>query len=223
MTCKIIDHAQLRNQTCVFKDRTHAGTILADELRPHMGPVMRLLALAAGGIPVGHAVSERIGIALEVAVVRKIQIPWDTEAGFGAVSWDGSVVLNDALGRDLGLTASQIDNCVYRTRQIVSERIQRFAKGKPPEILDQTIVLVDDGLASGYTMMAAVESVRKGKPRRIIVAVPTGSRGAVQLVSTKVDLLICLNIRAGPVFAVADAYEEWHDLTDEEVVRYLQE
>jgi len=188
-----------------------------------MGPVMRLLALAAGGIPVGHAVSERIGIALEVAVVRKIQIPWDTEAGFGAVSWDGSVVLNDALGRDLGLTASQIDNCVYRTRQIVSERIQRFAKGKLPEILNQTIVLVDDGLASGYTMMAAVESVRKGKPRRIIVAVPTGSRGAVQLVSTKVDLLICLNIRAGPVFAVADAYEEWHDLTDEEVVRYLQE
>lgn len=222
MMQKVVDSPTLRNRHYVFKDRLQAGILLATELERYAKESAILLALPAGGVPVGYEVSKRLGIPLHVAVVRKIQIPWNTEAGFGAVTWDGSVVLNDMLVRELGLTSSQIENCISRTRRIVSERIRKFSREKLPEMRDQTVILVDDGLASGYTMMAAVDSVRRQNPERIIVAVPTGSKGSVRLISSKVDLLICLNIRAGPVFAVADAYEEWHDLTDEEVMRYLR-
>lgn len=219
---KIVEWPKFRNKHYVFKDRLQAGTFLATELEKHVKQNEILLALPAGGIPVGYAISKRLGVPLGVAVVRKIQVPWNTEAGFGAVAWDGSVVLNDVLLKELGLTSSQIEDCISRTRQIVSERVQKFAGDNLPEIGKRTVVLIDDGLASGYTMMAAADSVRRRGPQRIVVAIPTGSDGAVQLLSSKVDLLICLNIRAGPVFAVADAYEEWYDLTDEEVIHYLQ-
>jgi len=223
LTPKVIDNPALRNKTYVFKDRMHAGTLLADELQRHTERSDILLALPAGGVPVGYAVAKRLEIPLDVIIVRKIQIPWNTEAGFGAVAWDGSVVLNQFLVSELGLTSNQIEECVSRTRQIVSERVQKFRGDRPlPDLRGRVIVIVDDGLASGYTMAVAVDSVMKQGPQRVIVAVPTGSREAVQLISSKADLLICLNIRAGPIFAVADAYEEWYDLTDEEVISYLQ-
>jgi putative phosphoribosyl transferase len=218
----VVEWHRFRNKHHVFKDRLQAGTFLATELEKQVKENTALLALPAGGIPVGYAISKCLGIPLGVAVVRKIQVPWNTEAGFGAVAWDGSVVLNDALLKELDLTSSQVKDCIFRTKQIVSERIQKFSVGSFPEIGNRTVVLVDDGLASGYTMMVAIDSVKRRGPQRIIVAVPTGSDGAIQLLSSKVDLLICLNIRAGPVFAVADAYEEWYDLADEEVIHYLQ-
>lgn len=151
-----------------------------------------------------------------------IQIPWNTEAGFGAAAWDGSTVLNHSLVTELGLTPNQIEESISRTRQIVSERVQKFRGSRPlPNIRDKVVLIIDDGLASGYTMAVAADSVRNQEPQEVIVAVPTGSVEAVRLVSSKADLLICLNIRSGPIFAVADAYEEWYDLTDDEVMRYL--
>ena len=90
------------------------------------------------------------------------------------------------------------------------------------EIKGKTAILVDDGLASGYTMLAAIRSTRKRNPRRVVVAVPTASKAAIELVSREVDKILCLNIRSSPFFAVADAYREWRDLTDEEVVEILE-
>jgi len=131
--------------------------------------------------------------------------------------------LNQILVTELGLTSNQIEESISRTRQIVSERAQKFRGNRPlPNLRDHVILIVDDGLASGYTMAAAVESIRKQRPREVIVAVPTGSREAVKLISSKADLVVCLNIRVGPIFAVADAYKEWYDLSDEEVIQYLR-
>jgi len=221
---KVIDNPALRNRTYVFKDRTHAGALLAEELQRHIGRGDIVLALPAGGVPVGHAVAERLGIPFDVLVVRKIQIPWNPEAGFGAVAWDGSVALNQALVTELDLTSRQIEERISHTKQIVLERVQKFKGNRPlPNLRSRVIILVDDGLASGYTMAVAVDSIRKQEPQEVIVAVPTGSMEAVQLISSKADLLLCLNIRAGPVFAVADAYTEWYDLSDEEVIHYLHE
>jgi putative phosphoribosyl transferase len=91
-----------------------------------------------------------------------------------------------------------------------------------PDLKDKTVILVDDGLASGFTMLAAARSARKRTPRKIIVAASTASMGAVELLAPEVDEIVCLNIRSGPVFAVSDAYKNWYDLTDEEVIKILE-
>lgn len=219
---KVVEIAALRNKIHIFKNRLHAGMRLADELKQHVERDAVLLALPSGGVPVGYAVSKSLRLPLDVVVVRKIQIPWNTEAGFGAISWDGSLILNDSLVKELGLTPSQIEESIAHTKKILSKRTRKFRGNRPaPQMQSRTVILVDDGLASGYTMTTAVDSVRRHEPQKIIVAVPTGSRGAVRLVSSKANLTVCLNIREGPFFAVADAYEDWHDLTDDEVVQYL--
>ena len=92
-----------------------------------------------------------------------------------------------------------------------------------PQLRDKVVILVDDGLASGFTMLAAARSVRKSLPKSVVVAVPTASKSAIELLMPEVDKILCLNVRSGPSFAVADAYENWYDLTDEEVLKILKE
>jgi putative phosphoribosyl transferase len=224
MPPNVIEELAYRDKDFVFKDRLHAGALLADKLRPLLADRhVRLLAVPAGGVAVGYAVSQKLKIPLDVAVVRKIQIPWNTEAGFGAVTWDGRVLLNDLLVAQLGLRTEAVQQCISRTQELVRQRVQRFRGNKPlPDLNGKTTILVDDGLASGFTMLAAVESTRTQRPEKIVVAVPTGSAGAIELLAPSVDELVCLNVRRGPIFAVADAYEKWYDLSDDEVLEFLK-
>jgi len=224
MPPNVIEELAYRDKDFVFKDRLHAGALLADKLRPLLAERdVRLLAVPAGGVAVGYAVSQKLKIPLDVAVVRKIQIPWNTEAGFGAVTWDGRVLLNELLVAQLGLSTEAVDQCISRTRELVRQRVQKFRGDRPfPGLNGKTLILVDDGLASGFTMLAAVESIRARRPEKIVVAVPTASAGAVELLAPSVDELVCLNVRRGPIFAVADAYEKWYDLSDDEVLEFLK-
>jgi putative phosphoribosyl transferase len=224
MTAKIIEDSAYRERVFVFRDRLHAGKLLSEQLREYAdkGNVV-LLALPAGGVPVGYAVAKELRIAMNVTVVRKVQIPWNTEAGFGAVTWDGETVLNEDLIKRLGLTKEEIEGAISQTRKIIQERLRKFRKDKHmPDLKDKVVILVDDGLASGFTMLAAARSARKRAPQKIIVAVPTASLSAVDLLAPEVDEIVCINIRSGPVFAVADAYKNWYDLTDEDVIRILK-
>jgi len=225
MVSNVIEESAYRDREFVFKDRLHAGELLADKLRLLLdGMDVQLLALPAGGVPVGYVVAQKLRIPLDVAIVRKIQIPWNTEAGFGALTWDGRVLLNELLVDQLGLSTEAVEQSISRTREIVRQRMQTFRGTVPfPDLKGKAVVLVDDGLASGFTMLAAVESIRAEHPRKIIVAVPTGSVSAIELLAPKVDELVCLNIRGSPIFAVADAYEVWYDLSDEEVLGFLEE
>lgn len=224
MPLNLIEESAYRDREFVFKDRLHAGALLADKLRPLLADRdVRLLAVPAGGVAVGYAVSRKLKIPLDVAVVRKIQIPWNTETGFGAVTWDGRVLLNELLVDQLGLSTEAVDECVSGTRELVHQRVQRFRGNRPfPDLNAKTAILIDDGLASGFTMLAAVESIRTQRPHEIIVAVPTASAGAMELLAPKVEKLVCLNVRHGPIFAVADAYEKWYDLSDDEVLESLK-
>jgi len=224
MTSNVIDEPAYRDRRFVFKDRLHAGELLAIKLKGYVdkGDV-QLLAVPAGGVPVGYMVAKGLDVPLDVVVVRKVQIPWNLEAGFGAVTWDGTVILNEPLVGQLGLTPELVQWCISKTQEGVEERLEKFRGGKPPpDLRDKTVILIDDGLASGFTMLAAVKSVRNQGPEMIIVAVPTASTSAIQLVAPSVDKLICLNIRGGPFFAVADAYQKWYDLPDREVVEFLR-
>ncbi|MCW4019629.1 MAG: phosphoribosyltransferase family protein [Candidatus Bathyarchaeota archaeon] len=224
MPPKVTEEPAYRDRTFIFNDRFHAGKLLAEKLRKYAGKRnVALLAVPAGGVPVGYIVARELGIKMDVIVVRKIQIPWNTEAGFGAVTWDGETVLNEHLVRRLNLTDKTIEYSISKTKRIVEERLRRFRGDEPlPDLKGKTVILVDDGLASGFTMLAAARSVRRSKPRKIVVAVPTASLRAVELLSPEADEIACLNIRSGPLFAVADAYKNWYDLADEEVVEVLQ-
>jgi predicted phosphoribosyltransferase len=219
----LVEESAYRNREFVFRDRLHAGEALAGKLRSvAANGSMQALAIPAGGVPVGYALAKRLDITLDVVVVRKIQIPWNTEAGFGAITWDERPILNEPLVAQLRLSAEVVEQCIARTRQMVHKRNQRLRGGRPfPELSGRTVILVDDGLASGFSMLAAAESIKTRHPRKVIVAVPTGSAHAIALLAPKVDQLVCLNVRNGPLFAVADAYESWYDLSDDEVLAYL--
>ena len=225
MTSKIIEEPTYRERTFLFQDREHAGKLLAKKLRDYADKdQVILLALPAGGVPVGMAVAKELGILMDLMVVRKVQIPWNTEAGFGAVTMDGITMLNEPLVAQLGLRRKIVEKSILKTRQIVQKRLRKFRGNKPmPDLKGKIVILVDDGLASGFTMLAAARSVRKRAPEKLVAAVPTGSLGAIKLLSSEVDEIVCLNIRTGPVFAVADAYRNWYDLSDEEVIRSLKE
>ena len=224
MTARIIEEPALRERLHVFRDRFDAGSLLAQKLRESRGKEnVIVLAVPAGEVPVGYMVAKEFGVPMDVVIVRKIQIPWNTEAGFGAVTWDGETVLNEHLVEQLGLTTEEVEESILKTKRNIQERLRKFRGDKPmPPLRGKVVILVDDGLASGFTMLAAARSARKSMPKSIVVAVPTGSLGAIELLMPEVDKIACLNIRSGPSFAVAEAYENWYDLTDEEVLRILK-
>ena len=219
----LVEESAFRDRELIFKDRLHAGELLAEKLRRVVAKGnARVLAVPAGGVPVGYVLAKKLDIPFDVVIVRKIQIPWNTEAGFGAVTWDGKPILNDPLIAQLRLGSEVVKQCISRTRQMVHERNQRLRGSRPfPDVSSRTVILVDDGLASGFSMLAAAESIKSRRPGKVVVAVPTGSAHAIALLAPNVDEVVCLNVRSGPFFAVADAYENWYDLSDDEVLKYL--
>jgi predicted phosphoribosyltransferase len=224
---EIHEDSALRDRAPVFLDRDDAGRQLGRYLATFPGLDNPLACpIPSGGIPVGLAVARALGCAVRPIIVRKIQIPWNTEAGFGAVTWDGRVFLNRDLVSQLRLTPAQVEAATAKARANVRAREQRFNQrpgGPLPDPAGRSCIMVDDGLASGYTMAAACQAIRPLGPLRIVVAVPTGSLSSVRRVAELAEEVICLNIRTGPSFAVADAYREWYDLTEEEGVRMLRE
>jgi putative phosphoribosyl transferase len=222
---EIHEDPAVRDHAPVFRDRTDAGERLGRYLAGFPGLSRPLVCpIPAGGIPVGIAVAKTLRCPLRPLIVRKVQIPWNTEAGFGAVAWDGSLFLNEDLMKRLRLTAEQVDAAVAKARKNVRERVTRFTTGATyPDPAGRTCIIVDDGLASGFTMAAAAAALGQLRPRKILVAVPTGSLAAVERVAGSVDEVVCLNVRTGYSFAVADAYEEWYDLTENDAVRLLKE
>ncbi|HZD43644.1 MAG TPA: phosphoribosyltransferase family protein, partial [Methanomicrobiales archaeon] len=126
------------------------------------------------------------------------------------------------LAARLGIGKDEIQHEVESTRRNVQERMETFGGDNPDRAIEgKDAVITDDGLAAGYTMRAAIEAIQDLSPARIVVAVPTAPLSAVSRIARMVDLVVCLNIRSGPFFAVADAYVEWHDLTEDEVLQYL--
>jgi putative phosphoribosyl transferase len=219
---KIIEMEELRNKNYVFRDRIHAGELLASKLKPYVGKDSIVLAIPSGGVPIGSTLAKELGLQMDLIIVRKLPIPYNTEAGFGSMSWNGEVKLNEKLVEQLELSDPEIDSIIRDVKSELDKRMEIFRGNRPfPELKGKTAIIVDDGLASGYTLLAAISSVKKLSPARIIVAVPTASKNAVDLLAPYVDEIFCLNIRETKIFAVADAYQEWHDLTQQEVLKLL--
>ncbi|NTW92163.1 MAG: phosphoribosyltransferase [Methanoregulaceae archaeon] len=221
---RVLEDPSLRNRQRVFQDRTDAGRHLAAFITENIALDRPLVcAIPAGGVAVGVELAAVFQAPMILGVVRKLKIPWNPEAGFGAMTWDGTIFLNDPLVRQLQLTPDEIGAAATATQEIIRQRVERFTGGKPRlSARGLQVILTDDGLASGYTMLAAIEAISLEEPAEIIVAVPTGSAGAVSVVSEKTGTIICLNFKDRYPFAVADAYRRWHDLSDEEVMESLR-
>lgn len=204
----------------LFKDRAQAGRKLAQELKKLKIKNPVVLAVPSGGVPVGLQIAKTLKCPFDLVLVRKIQFPWTTEAGFGAVAPDGTSYLGPAANE---LTKEMIKIQTKKALEEVRYRQKEFLKGREKvNVKNKTAILIDDGLATGSTMFAAIKSVKKEKPKKVIVATPTASGNAIQLIKPQVDKLIVLYIHPRHLpFAVASSYEKWHDLTDKEVKKYL--
>jgi len=221
---EIVEELGLRNRVHVFDDRFHAGELLAEKLREYekRGDVY-VLTIPAGGVQVAYVVAERLELPLDVVVTRKLHIPWNREAGFGAVSWDGVILLNEPLVSALGLTKKDVDRCVAEEKEVIRRRLKTFRGDRPfPDLRDKIAIVVDDGLASGFSMLTTLKTLKQKGVREMIVAVPTAPESAINLIRSHADRIFCLNIRTGLVFAVAGAYKVWYDLEDEDVLDILR-
>ena len=210
---------ELRDRYVVFEDRLEAGRRLSEFLRQRRVRFDSILAIPNGGVAVGYALALELGAPLSVAVVRKLTYPWTTEAGFGAVSWLGDLVVDEAARSWLG--EPLFESCLEKARGSVEERVRVYRDFLPKE-LKGCVLLVDDGLATGYTMLAAIAAARRLHAEKVLAAVPTASIAAANIVAEHVDLLAVLNLRTQLPYAVADAYRVWTDLTDAEVLQMIQ-
>ncbi|MGA7074948.1 MAG: phosphoribosyltransferase family protein [Halobacteriota archaeon] len=207
----------------MYKDRIQAGHALADLLARYEGQAAVVLAIPRGGVEVAFPIAVRLRAPLDLVVPRKLPIPTNIEAGFGAITADGSKFLNDDLISYVGLTDAEIDEIAAHVLEEVKRRERTYRGDKSfPELTDRIAIVVDDGLATGYTALAAIAYVKKRQPKRVILAAPVASKGAEMLVKSQVDEYICPLTSNRPWFAVASFYERFYDLTDGEVLTCLK-
>jgi len=202
----------------LFRDRREAGRVLAEKLAAYANrPDVLVLALPRGGVPVAYEVARALSAPLDVFVVRKLGVPGYEELAMGAVATGGVRVLNDQLVESLGIPEQMIDAAAVREQQELARRERLYRGGRPPpDVRGRTAILVDDGLATGATMRAAVEALRRQNPARIVVAVPTASPEICEEMKSKADEVICA-ITPEPFHAVGRWYQDFSQTTDEEV------
>ena len=220
---KVFDLPELRNRGQVFRDRTQAGAVLAGMLGEFRGTDTLVLAIPAGGAPVAAEIAKRLGLPFDLAVVSKITLPWNTESGYGAIAFDSTMRLNQDLILALGLPETVVQEGIAQTKEKVARRVKQLCGDRHlPNLTRRTVILVDDGLASGFTMHTAVDALHHLAAGKVIVAVPTGHAEGVTRIAAIVDSLYCPNIRQGVSFAVADAYEQWRDVNEATVAGIMQ-
>jgi predicted phosphoribosyltransferase len=202
----------------LFIDRADAGRALAERLPRYAGRSdVIVLALPRGGVPVGFEVAKALGAPLDVFIVRKLGVPGHEEYAMGAIASGGVRVLNEEAVRGLRIPQRAIEEATRREQQEL-ERREREYRGErpPPDVRDRTVILVDDGLATGATMQAAVQALRQQHPARIVVAVPTGSPETCARIAEEADEVVCATT-PDPFHAVGLWYENFAQTSDEEV------
>jgi len=202
----------------LFKSREDAGKKLGGELKKRGIKSDLILAIPRGGVPVGYEVAKILNAQLDIIIPRKLPLPSDPEAGFGAVIED-TAVLNEGLLRYFNLSKKGVELIIGEVKNEIKRRAQIYRGKKPfPRLKGKKVVVVDDGLASGYTMLAALQYLEK-KGAAVTIAIPVSSSSAFALLDSK--KVIALHVSDSAMFAVANFYEEWRDLNDNEVIAYL--
>jgi predicted phosphoribosyltransferase len=209
----------------LFQDRYEAGRVLASKLMPYANrPDVVVLALPRGGVPVGYEVARALNAPLGVFVVRKLGLPGREELAMGAIASGGVRVLNDDVVKKLGMPPQVIDMVaakeereLERRERELERRERDYRQGRPPlDVRGRTVILVDDGLATGSSMRVAAEALRKKGPAQIVVAVPVAASATCEEFASEVDQVICA-ATPEPFWAVGQWYRDFSQTTDEEV------
>ncbi|MFP4655664.1 MAG: phosphoribosyltransferase [Methanohalobium sp.] len=203
----------------MFKDRTDAGKQLAKVFDNYRDENVLVLAIPRGGVEIGYQVAIYLNANLSLLISRKLPFPYNPEAGFGAVAEDGSTFINECAAR--GLSEGLIESIKDEQIREIKRRIEVLRNGEPlPDMKDRTVILTDDGLAMGSTMNAAIKLCKNRGASKIVVAVPVAGREVVNRIGNLVDDIIVLDIP--PFFqAVAQVYENWYDVSDNEVLEIM--
>ncbi len=220
-----------------YDSRFKAGQILAEFIDKKNEQLIKFIlkeptecfcfAIPNGGVPVTEGFCSKLNLKYDILIVRKIKIPYNTEAGFGSVTTDGTVLINEPLLSQLNLSEKAVQDSINISREEIKERLEFYRKNFGLEdfykkhIHKKLIFILDDGLASGFTMLAAISMIRNYKPKQIIIAVPTAPLRTVKRVEKEVDEIFCPNIRTTLWFAVADAYKNWYDVPESEVLEII--
>ncbi len=208
----------------IFNDRIHAGKRLAVSLHDyaHKSDAI-IIALPRGGVVVGYEVSEILGLPLDIVVPRKIGAPFNPEFAIGAVTETGEAMLSQEFITEFDIPETYIKQEIAKESEKARVRLNEYRKGRPPrDLAGKRVILVDDGLATGSTMRAAIKTVRAELAKEIVVAVPVAPRDTVNKLKDEVDKLIVLSAPA-LFFAVGQFYEQFNQTSDEEVIELLSQ
>jgi putative phosphoribosyl transferase len=207
----------------LYEDRADAGTVLAEHLLPFQNQNPLILGIPRGGVPVAYEIAARLGAELDVIVGRKLGAPQQSELALGAVTADGTRVLNQQLVDLLNVSSTYLDRVTAEQREEARRRDHMFRSGLPPLVTKgRVVILVDDGLATGATMRACVRALRNAEVAKLVIAVPVGSVEACKELAAEVDQLVC-PWQPDPFFAVGAHYHRFGQVADGEVERLLKE
>lgn len=207
----------------MFRDRVEAGRKLAEKLKGTVESSGLVLAIPRGGVVVGAEIARRLGLDLDLIIPRKIGSPQNPEVAIGAVTQDGSTILNTRLIEKLGITDLELQEAITRETMEIIRRVALYGGGwEQKDCSGIQIVVVDDGVATGFTMLACLRSARNLHPRELILAVPVAPPDTLGLLQKEVDRVVCL-LTPDNFYAVGQFYENFDQTSDEEVVKIMKE
>lgn len=207
----------------LFRDRHDAGVKLAKRLEKYRGKNAIVIALPRGGVVVGYEVAKTLDLPLDIVITRKIGAPGNPEYAIGAVAETGDVQLNQEEVRLFGISRQYIDEEIKKLKQEIERRVQLYRGGRRmPSVYDRVVIIVDDGIATGFTMRTSIRAIRSDNPSKIVLAVPVAPPDVLDEMRAEVDEVVCL-ATPEPFFAVGAWYKHFEQTTDEEVRNYLED
>ena len=207
----------------LFNDRVEAGRKLAEALKGFEGKDVVVLGIPRGGVVVANEVAEALGAPLDVVITRKIEAPGEPEYALGAVTQEGDVIMDRQAAESLGASREYLDAQVRQKKEEVKERMRRFRGEAPyPSLAGRVVIIVDDGIATGSSVGAAVMSVKKRNPKEVVVAVPVAPADTVEMLSEDGNHVVCLET-PGEFLAIGEFYSKFDQVEDGEVRRILDE
>jgi putative phosphoribosyl transferase len=205
-----------------FRDRTHVGQLLAAKLwRYANAPDVMVCALPRGGVVVGYEVAEALNAPLDSLIVRKLGVPGQEELAMGAIASGGFRVLRQELIEALGISADEVAAVIDRETRELERREILYRRNTPPlRVRGRTVILVDNGIATGATTAAAAAAIRQQQPKWLVIAIPVAPLSACMELAAQADEVVCV-IRPEEFFAIGEYYEDFHQVSDEEVIELL--